>query len=136
MPPVPEDWFRPDPFPGTGHHSYDGYNYAKLAADQEAGLALGIDDAQRAKLTAVWDKYIEQSRTISAQLVNEFGRLPNNEWKAAQEKIWGEGREAAAAILTEPQQQRIRQLLVQKEGLRAFQQPPLAKLLNILPQVE
>ncbi|MGE5191687.1 MAG: hypothetical protein ACM3U2_04240, partial [Deltaproteobacteria bacterium] len=129
--PHTEGWFWPDPYPGLGHveGARDGYQYLRIAADSEAGKDLRTTAAQQSALQDLYWATARREPELAKQLVREG--LDEEQRKRRLAEQWEQARHTARAILSEAQDRRVEQLLLQRLSYNAFRRDDVARKLEL-----
>jgi hypothetical protein len=131
--PVPADWFQPDPYGELGYDASfgDGINFIRLASHPACQSELKITAAQMKTLADLRKAHEQLDAEKQRELIRDFGRLPSDAWTKWRTQNWNDARELAGALMGEAARQRAEQLLVQKQGMRAFTDPKMAEKLSL-----
>jgi hypothetical protein len=126
--PAPVDWFVADPFPSLGYEPTfgDGCYFVQLASHGAFYGELKVTAEQHRVLNALRMAHEQLDTQKKQDLIREFGRLPSEEWTKWRKQNWDDARELAGALMGDAARQRVEQLLVQKQGMRAFTDPAMA----------
>ncbi|MCS7471481.1 hypothetical protein NZK35_32945 [Stieleria sp. ICT_E10.1] len=102
-----DDWFWPDPYSHLGHVRSNGagWELLRIAADIKAGSDAGLSSEQISAIAAIY-------RLTTA--TTPKGSL------ADRQQHWHRAELETRKLLSEPQQHRLDQLVIQRRGYRAF----------------
>jgi hypothetical protein len=130
---APADWFVADPYPDLGFDSTfgDGMHFIRLASHHACQAELKITAEQMRTLANLRKAHEQLDTDKQQELIREFGRLPSEEWIKWRKQNWSDARELAGALMGDAAKQRLEQLLVQKQGMRAFTDPQMAEKLSL-----
>ncbi len=129
---APSDpWFWPDPYSHLGHDDAkgEGWHFLRVAADNVAGEELKTTPQQRKALVEIYRLFEERQRDLGKQLREE--KADAAAWPARQKELWLKARDAARPLLTEVQQQRVLQLMIQRQTYNAFRSDELTQRLEL-----
>lgn len=130
---VPADWFVSDPYPELGYDSTfgGGMSFMRLASHHACQGELKLTVEQVRTLAMLRKAHEQLDADKEKELVREFGRLPGEAWAKWRTQNWSDARELAGALMGVEAKQRVEQLMVQKQGMRAFTDPQMAEKLSI-----
>ncbi|QDV44751.1 hypothetical protein Enr13x_46210 [Stieleria neptunia] len=113
-----DDWFWPDPYSHLGHVRSNGagWEWVRIAGDSRAGSDAGLSAKQVTAIAAIY-------RQAGASTPPGTQADRKHHWRRAESK--------ARQLLSETQQHRIDQLVIQRRGYRAFLAPDLTTRLDL-----
>ncbi|MDV6030027.1 MAG: hypothetical protein F9B45_07950 [Phycisphaera sp. RhM] len=113
-----DDWFWPDPYSHLGHVQSNGagWEWVRIAADVKAGTDAGLSLEQISAIAAIY-------RLTTASTPK--GSL------ADRQQHWHRAELETRNLLSETQQRRVDQLVIQRRGYRAFLESDLVTRLDL-----
>nr|WP_143548074.1 hypothetical protein [Rhodopirellula sp. SM50] len=113
-----DDWFWPDPHSHLGHVRSNGagWEWVRIAGDVRAGTDAGLSVKQVTAIAAIY---------------RQAGASTPPGTQADRKQHWRRAESKARQLLSETQQHRIDQLVIQRRGYRAFLDADLATRLDL-----
>ncbi|WP_145208161.1 hypothetical protein [Planctomycetes bacterium TBK1r] len=113
-----DDWFWPDPYSHLGHVRSNGagWEWVRIAADVKAGTDAGLSSEQISAIAAIY-------RLTTASTPQ--GPLSDRQ------QHWHQAELETRNLLSETQQHRVDQLVIQRRGYRAFLESDLVTRLDL-----
>lgn len=126
-----DPWFWPDPYSHMGHDELSGlgWYYVRLAMDNAAGEDLKTTPEQRQAIGEIMQQYRQRERDLGKRLAEEGIDTPTR--LARRKEFWLTARDDVRKQLSQSQQQRVDQLLIQRLSYSVFKYPDLIKPLEL-----
>lgn len=130
---TPADWFVSDPYPELGYDATfgGGMSFIRLASHPACQGELKISPQQVRTLADLRKAHEQLDSDKEQEFVREFGRLPGEAWMKWRMQNWNDARELAGALIGGEAKQRLEQLMVRKQGMRAFTDLQMAEKLSL-----